>query len=211
MELENKETELLKQSVEENINSVVSLYIIRNGLIYTLNFAELTKYLNKTPLQLQSTPLYNTLKTHAQILEKRQPGQKLTDFSLAPPAGTSISASSFQSKYLLIDFWASWCRPCRQTNPMLVEIYNKYNALGFEILGVSLDNNRDKWIEAIAADKLTWQHISDLKGWQNEVSQLYGVISIPNCILVDNNGIIIADNPSPEEIISILDGIFNTK
>ncbi|MDX2413831.1 MAG: TlpA disulfide reductase family protein, partial [Bacteroidales bacterium] len=103
-------------------------------------------------------------------------------------------------KLLLIDFWAAWCGPCRKENPKLVQIYNTYKEHGFDMLGVSLDHNKEEWLKAIKDDKLSWVQVSDLKHWENEVAKLYSIGSIPNNILIDDVGIIIAKNLSGEEL-----------
>ena len=100
-------------------------------------------------------------------------------FSQADPSGKPVSLESFRGKYVLIDFWASWCGPCRQENPNVVRTYNKFKGKNFEILGVSLDNNKSRWLEAIEEDQLTWAQVSDLKYWSNAVAVQYGVQSIP--------------------------------
>ncbi len=102
--------------------------------------------------------------------------------------------ADFRGKILLIDFWASWCGPCRRENPSVVAMYDEYKAQGFEILGVSLDQNRDAWVKAVAADKLTWMHVSDLRGWSNAAAAQYGVRSIPATVLLDREGKIVARN-----------------
>ncbi|MFN0201714.1 MAG: peroxiredoxin family protein, partial [Bacteroidia bacterium] len=94
----------------------------------------------------------------------------------------------------LVDFWASWCRPCRQENPNVVAAYNRFKNKNFEILGVSLDQSKDAWVQAIKDDGLTWKHVSDLKYWQNEAAKLYGVQSVPFNILLDPKGKIVAKN-----------------
>ncbi len=119
-------------------------------------------------------------------------GAPAPDFTQLTPEGDSLSLSDLRGKVVLIDFWASWCGPCRRENPHVVKLYEKYKDKGFDILGVSLDRQRARWIQAIKADGLTWHHVSDLKGWQNEVAQLYGVRSIPHTVLVDRDGRIIA-------------------
>ncbi len=121
-------------------------------------------------------------------------GNEAPDFSLETPEGNSIKLSDFRGKVLLIDFWASWCGPCRRENPHVVGLYNKYNSKGFDILGVSLDKSRDPWLKAIEKDGLVWHHVSDLKGWSSSAAQLYGVSSIPHTVLLDREGKIIARN-----------------
>ena len=115
-------------------------------------------------------------------------GYPAIDFSQPDVNGKNVSLSSFKGKYVLVDFWASWCGPCRKENPNVVAAYQKYKDKGFDILGVSFDDNKDKWVAAIAKDNLTWTHISDLKGWQNSAGKLYGVQSIPFNLLLDKEG-----------------------
>ncbi len=124
------------------------------------------------------------------LLAKGSPAPEL---AFANPEGKVMKLSDLKGKYVLIDFWASWCKPCRMANPHVVKLYEKYHDKGFEIFSVSLDQNRDRWIQAIAADKLTWPyHVSDLKGWQSEGARLYGITSIPQTVLVDTEGNILA-------------------
>lgn len=101
---------------------------------------------------------------------------------------------------MLLDFWASWCPPCRRENPNVVKAFQDYKDKNFTILGISLDNNKDKWLKAIADDQLTWTHVSDLKYWDSEIPALYGVRGIPANVLLDPNGVIIAKNITGEEL-----------
>jgi thiol-disulfide isomerase/thioredoxin len=105
-----------------------------------------------------------------------------------------LSAVCKQHKYLLVDFWASWCAPCRQENPNVVAVWQKYHNDGFGVMGVSLDSNKDAWMKAVKDDHLTWTQVSDLQGWKNSAAALYGVNSIPSNILLDQNGKIVAHN-----------------
>ena len=128
-------------------------------------------------------------------------GNKAPEIMMASPKGNVITLASLKGKLVLIDFWASWCGPCRAENPAVVAAYNKYHEQkfksgnGFEILSVSLDQNEVAWVKAIEKDQLIWPyHVSDLQGWSNAAAMRYGVNSIPTNVLVDANGIIIAKN-----------------
>ncbi|RPD40916.1 TlpA disulfide reductase family protein [Chitinophaga barathri] len=116
------------------------------------------------------------------------------DFEQKDPKGKTVKLSSFRGKYVLIDFWASWCGPCRQENPNVVAAYHKFKNKNFTILGVSLDKSKSAWLEAIEQDRLEWTQVSDLQGWANAAAQLYRVQGIPQNFLVDPNGKIIASN-----------------
>ncbi|MBP6794349.1 MAG: AhpC/TSA family protein [Saprospiraceae bacterium] len=132
------------------------------------------------------------LKTMVEASEKTAMNAIAPDFEGMTPDGKVLKLSQFKGKYVLIDFWASWCGPCRQENPNVVKLYNNYKANGFEILGVSLDQEKEKWVSAISEDQLTWPHISDLKGWKSSIAALYGVQGIPQNFLIDKDGKIIA-------------------
>ena len=144
---------------------------------------------------------------YAQLVEQLIASQKTPDeggmaidFVQNDTANHPVSLSSFRGKYVLVDFWASWCRPCRMENPNVVAAYNSYKDKGFTVLGVSLDQNRANWLKAIVDDKLTWTHVSDLKYWQNAVAQLYHIESIPSNMLIDPNGKIIGKNLRGEDL-----------
>ncbi len=121
-------------------------------------------------------------------------GTLLPDFSQADTAGVPVKLSSLRGNYVLVDFWASWCGPCRQENPNLVAAYNKYKSKKFTVLGVSLDKAKEAWIDAINMDGLAWTHISDLQGWQNSVAQQFQIFNIPQNFLLDPDGKVIGKN-----------------
>ena len=133
-------------------------------------------------------------------LNKLAVGSPAPEITLNTPDGTPLSLSSLKGNIVLIDFWASWCKPCRIDNPNVVKLYNKYKPKGFEILGVSLDKEKGAWVNAIQQDNLTWLHVSDLAFWNSPVAKLYGVTGIPFTVLVDRNGNIIAKGLRGEEL-----------
>ncbi|HEY0610483.1 MAG TPA: TlpA disulfide reductase family protein, partial [Chitinophaga sp.] len=121
-------------------------------------------------------------------------GDVAPDFSLPDPSGKNIKLSSFRGKYVLVDFWASWCKPCRMENPNVVKAYQQYKNKNFTILGVSLDKKKEAWVQAIQADGLSWNHVSDLKFWESAVVPLFGINAIPTNFLLDPQGKVIAAN-----------------
>jgi peroxiredoxin len=135
-----------------------------------------------------------------------RPG-KAPEFALADTSGQPLSLSSFKGKYVLIDFWASWCRPCRMENPNVVAAFNQFKAKNFTILGVSLDTAKQSWINAIHMDGLTWNHVSDLKGWESEAAGMYGVQSIPYNLLLDPEGNIIAEDIRGKNLFGTLNQV----
>lgn len=158
---------------------------------------------------LKQTSLGKEFRRQIDRMNAVQIGKIAPDFSARDTSGNLVSLNSLKGKYLLLDFWASWCGPCREENPYVVKAYQKFKAKNFEILGVSLDDEttKEKWLNAIKEDKLVWKQISDLKGWQSEVAELYHVRGIPQNFLLDPKGVIIATNLREEELLKTLEGI----
>ncbi len=200
------DTEVKKQLVgfvKTNNKTVVSPYLImRNSWQFEL--PELEEFLNVMDTSLNASPYMQALKTRIEILKSVAVGQIAPDFEMNDSTGKAIKLSSFKGKLLLVDFWASWCGPCRAENPNVVKAYQAYNSKGFDILGCSFDQNREKWIKAVKDDNLTWSHVSDLKGWANAAGKLYGVNSIPANVLLDKDQKIIGRNLRGEELMSKL-------
>ncbi len=186
--------------VVENPSSPVSVMLLRN-MYYMLDAKELESKLSSLDPELHSLNYFQYMDDHLSRMKKVDIGMKYTDFALPDPDSNMVKLSDFAEKgVLLIDFWASWCQPCRRANPGVVEIYNKYHDKGFDIVGVSLDRSKEDWLEAIKADGLVWHHMSDLAYWDSKGADLYAVSAIPHTVLLDKDGIIVAKNLSEEEL-----------
>jgi len=144
--------------------------------------------------------------------EKNSPaaiGMEAPEFAIPDVNGKMVRLSSYRGKYLLLDFWASWCGPCRQESPNVVKVYNKYKGKDFDVLSVSLDDSKDKWLQAIEKDGFTWRQLSELKSWQSTVVSLYKLESIPATFLIDPKGVIIAKNLHGKALDQKLTKLFN--
>lgn len=194
----------VKQWISDNGSSVLAPYTISRELVYYLTMEELEELLNTVSPELVQYKYTVELHERLETLRTLQAGNPAPEFTQKNPEGEAVNLSDFRGKYLLIDFWASWCGPCRRANPTIVAMHNKYKNKGFTILGVSMDNNREKWLQAIEDDKLHWAQVSDLGGWTNPVGKLYGVNSIPHAILIDPNGNIVKRGVHPGELDELL-------
>lgn len=180
--------------VAKNPKSYMALMAFNSTLPPEFDAVKAEKIFATLDPAIQNSVLGKDLARRIEQVKKTSAGVEAQDFTQPDVDGKPVKLSDYRGKYVLIDFWASWCAPCRRENPNLVKTYAEYQKEGFEILGVSLDKAADKakWIKAIQDDKLTWKQVSDLKGWENEAGMKYDVKAIPMNFLVDPNGKIIA-------------------
>jgi thiol-disulfide isomerase/thioredoxin len=183
---------LVTSWIENHSNSPLNTYILNTSLLNKISDEEILRLYNLIPDAVKTNSYGKELKF---ISENLFIGKNAPDFSQSDTTGVKISLSQFRGKYVLIDFWASWCIPCRAENPFLVAAIKKYGNKNLEIISVSLDDKRDPWIEAIKKDGINgWKHISDLKGWENQISKNYRIRSVPRNFLISPDGKIIGKN-----------------
>jgi peroxiredoxin len=204
--------EKLYDDRDERIKLLIKMNSTKPQVLYALSFINSTGVLDKL---IKLYPWFTAAKIQKEniargeaIAKKTAVGSPAMDFTENDVNGNPVKLSSYKGKYVLLDFWASWCGPCRKENPNVVKAYNKYHDKGFDILAVSLDEKKDKWMEAIAKDGLPWTHVSDLKGWKNAAAQMYNISAVPSNLLLDKNGNIVAKDLRAEELQKKLEEIF---
>jgi peroxiredoxin len=194
--------EVKKRMVKENPDAYVSALIITDMQSVGATSAELREYYDMLADDVKRTPMAAMLKTNLDKVSAVEIGSQAPKFSGPNPDGEEIALEDAMGKVTLIDFWAAWCRPCRVENPNIVKVYEKYHDKGFNVIGISLDreNQRDRWLQAIKDDNLTWTQISNLQFWDEPIAQLYGVRAIPAAFILDENGVIVAKNVRGEAL-----------
>lgn len=184
--------------------SAVSAYILLKDFSSQMGYERLKAVRDKLDASLANSVYVKQLDVVIGRLSKLQIGAVAPDFTLPDTEGKPVSLSSFRGKYVLVDFWASWCPDCRKENPSIVAAYNKFKNKNFTVLGVSLDRKKEPWLQAIEKDGLTWTHVSDLKDWKSEVAVEYVIRWIPNNYLLDPDGKIIASSLEGEALMNKL-------
>jgi len=188
-----------EEFIRANPNSYVSLSLLASKMNY-MEPAKFRSFYNGLSMQIKGTEVGKGLASRMEIALRTGIGSPAINFTQNTPDQKPFTLSSLKGKYVLIDFWASWCGPCRGENPHLVSAYSEFKDKNFEIVSISLDEKKDRWLAAIKQDNMSWIHVSDLKGWYNKVAAAYGIRAIPRNFLIDPNGIIIAKNLRGEEV-----------
>lgn len=193
--------------------SPVSLVLLQQYAGNDINFNEIEPLYKQLSATLKAYPSALQFKERIDIAQRTSIGQMAADFTRNDTLGNPVSLSSFRGKYVLVDFWASWCGPCRVENPNVVNAFNKYKDKGFTVLGVSLDRPGGKaaWLKAIRDDQLSWTQVSDLQFWNNAAAKLYGIQAIPQNLLLDPSGTIIDKNLRGQDLLNKLEELLGGK
>lgn len=194
--LRNSDLAYKKKIAKENPENFVSILVLTDMLNMGAPANDVKELFENLSENIKQTSIAKPLKENLDKRSTVEIGSKAPAFKAPNPQGEEISLNDVLGKVTLIDFWAAWCKPCRVENPNVVKVYNKYHDKGFNIIGVSLDRagQKDKWIQAIKDDNLTWNQVSNLQFWNDPVAELYNVRAIPAAFLLDENGVIVATN-----------------
>jgi len=209
--IQNMMKNLQKGFIKNNPASYVTPTILGN-LSYEMEAPEIEAAINGLDSTIAKIPQIVILKERVAVMKAVAIGQKAPDFTMNDVNGNPVTLSSkFGPKLLLIDFWAAWCGPCRRENPNVVKVYGEFHKKGFDVFGVSLDQKKEDWLKAIADDKLTWTHVSDLQYWSNAAAKKYAVNSIPANFLLDETGTIIGKNLRGDDLLNKVKEVLGSK
>ncbi len=198
----------INEFVAANPASALAPYYIMRNLAWGLDLEQLQTLRSKLDKSLDGNMYVKQMEGLIARKEAVQVGKIAPDFTLPDPDGKPVSLKDFRGKYVLVSFWAGWCPDCRRENPFIVEAYNKYKGKNFTVLGVSLDRNRETWLNTIEQQGLTWTQVSDLKYWQGDVVELYAIRWVPTGILLDPNGKILNISLNEDELVKNLASVF---
>jgi peroxiredoxin len=209
--IQTEMTNLQKNFVRNNPASYVSPSIL-GSLSYQMEAEEIESMINGLDTAIAAIYQVKSLKERVAAMKAVAVGQKAPDFTMNDVDGNPVTLSSkIGSKVLLIDFWAAWCSPCRKENPNVVKVYTEFHKKGFDVFGVSLDQKKEDWVKAIADDKLTWTHVSDLQYWSNAAAKMFAVSAIPANFLLDETGTIIGRNLRGEALYNKVNEVLGAK
>ncbi|MFH6959362.1 redoxin domain-containing protein [Flavobacterium aquidurense] len=199
----------ISKFITEHPSSIVSAYVLYRNWSYRLTPDQILQNIALLDKSQQNSTYVKELKELVTVLNGLAIGKKAPDFVSKDPEGKSVRFSENLKGYTLVDFWASWCAPCRKENPNIVAAYKEYHDKGFNIIGISLDKKKENWIKGIKDDHLDWLQVSELVYWNSEIAKLYGVRAIPANYLVDSKGIIVARNLRGEELQTTLKALLS--
>jgi peroxiredoxin len=197
------------QYIMSHPSSFYSIELVAQRAAYETDYARLEKAYDMLDESAKQTAAGKTLTNRMNVMKRSTVGIQMMDFTQNDTSGLPVRFADFKGKYVLVDFWASWCGPCRAENPNVLKAYNEYKDKNFTVIGISLDDKANNWKKAIRDDHMPWAELSDLKGWKNEVSTYYGVQGIPSNLLVDPSGKIIVKDLRGEALHKKLSELFN--
>lgn len=209
MDVTMQRARFIKDYVAQNKTSPITPYLLYYNR-FNYDMKELNEVVANLDTTLNASPYTGLVKDYLKSLKRSEIGKLYISFMMQDTTGIYLPLVDLIGKnYVLLDFWASWCAPCRKENPELVKIYHEYKDKGFDIMGISLDRKKEDWMQAIRDDKLAWHQVSDLKYWDNTVAKLYNIRAIPSNVLIDPSGIIIAKDLFGDDLRKKLDELLN--